>query len=141
MGGIFVPDTIAGVEGVTDGAAMISATGITGAGIIAFIAFNMTTIPCFAACAATKGELPKGKFKFTLLFWIVTSYTVGAAVYTMGNWWWSAFIWAAAAGVAITLIVLANKGILRFKRAGARRNKSKKTGCGGCCGGCSGCGK
>lgn len=141
VGGIFVPDTLAGVEGVTDAAAMISATGITGAGIIAFIAFNMTTIPCFAACAATKGELPKGKFKFTLLFWIVTSYTVGAAVYTMGNWWWSAFIWAAAAGVAITLIVLANKGVLRFKRAGARRNKSKKTGCGGCCGGCSGCGK
>lgn len=141
VGGIFVPDTLAGVEGVTDAAAMVSATGITAAGIIAFIAFNMTTIPCFAACAATKGELPKGKFKFTLLFWIVTSYTVGAAVYTMGNWWWSAFIWAAAVGVAITLIVLSNKGILRFKRAGAHRNKSKKTGCGGCCGGCSGCGK
>ena len=63
-----------GVEAVTQ---MIAATGITWQGCIAFIAFNMLTIPCFAACATAKGELKKGTFKNTLLFWIITSF-VGA---------------------------------------------------------------
>ena len=63
-----------GIEAVTQ---MIAATGITWQGCIAFIAFNMLTIPCFAACATAKGELKKGTFKNTLLFWIIASF-VGA---------------------------------------------------------------
>ena len=61
-------------EGVTAVVQMIQATGITWQGCISFIAFNMLTIPCFAACATAKGELKKGTFKFTLLFWIITSF-------------------------------------------------------------------
>ena len=116
VGGIGVPDSVAGIEGVSDAVAMVSATGITAAGIIAFIAFNMLTIPCFAACAAAKAELQKGKFKWTLLFWLFVSFTVSAAVYTIGNRWWTAFIWAAAVAAAVTLIVLRNKGKLTVKR-------------------------
>ena len=48
-------------EGVLEVVAMIAATGITPAGLISFIVFNMTTIPCFAAVATAKAELPKGK--------------------------------------------------------------------------------
>ena len=61
-------------EGVTAVTQMIYATGITWQGCISFIAFNMLTIPCFAACATAKGELKKGTFKFTLLFWIIASF-------------------------------------------------------------------
>ena len=60
---------------------MIIATGITWQGCIAFIAFNMLTIPCFAACATAKAELKKGTFKYTLLFWIITSYIGACFVY------------------------------------------------------------
>ena len=68
-------------DGITATVAMIHATGITWQGCISFIAFNMLTIPCFAACATAKAELPKGKFKWTLLFWITTSFVGSAFVY------------------------------------------------------------
>ena len=75
-------DIIAGdEEGITAVSYMIKATNITWQGCIAFIAFNMLTIPCFAACATAKAELKKGTFKYTLLFWIVTSFVATAFVY------------------------------------------------------------
>ncbi|MCH5148794.1 MAG: ferrous iron transporter B [Clostridiales bacterium] len=122
--GIIVGDTLAGFDGVADAAAMVSATGMTGAAIIAFIAFNMTTIPCFAACATAKAELPKGKFKWTLLFWLVASYIISAAVYTVGQWWWTLFIWLAAAAVVTAFIVLRNLG--KFDILGIFKRKNSK---------------
>lgn len=122
--GIIVGDSLAGIEGVADAAAMASATGITGAGIIAFIAFNMTTVPCFAACATAKAELPKGKFRWTLLFWLVASYIISSAVYTVGQWWWTLFIWLAAAGVVTVFIVL--KNLNKFDILGVFRRKNSK---------------
>ena len=95
---------------VATAVAMIEGTGITIPAIIAFIIFNMTTIPCFAACATAKGELPKGKFKWTVLFWVVTSYLASTAIYTVGSWWWTLFIWLAVIAVVVTLIVLRNTG-------------------------------
>ena len=68
-------------EGVAEAVVMITNTGITWPGAIAFIAFNMLTIPCFAACATAKGELQKGTFKWTLLFWIVASFIGASFVY------------------------------------------------------------
>lgn len=104
-------------EGILEAVIMIEATGISIPALISFIVFNMTTIPCFAACATAKAELPKGKFKWTLLFWLVTSYTVSSIVYTIGSWWWTAFIWVAAAAAVAVLIVLNNKGKINiFKR-------------------------
>ena len=69
-------------EGVESTYAMIYATGITWQGCISFIAFNMLTIPCFAAVATAKAELPKGTFKWTILFWLVVSFTVSTFVYS-----------------------------------------------------------
>ncbi len=80
------------------------------AGLIAFITFNMTTIPCFAACAAARAELPKGKFKYTLLFWLAASCVISSAVYTIGSWWWTLFIWIFVIAVVTALIVLKNTG-------------------------------
>lgn len=102
------------LEGVDSVAQMISATGIGVPALIAFIAFNMLTIPCFAAVATAKAEVPsKKKFNYTIIFWVVTSYIVSSMVYLIGEWWWTLFIWLAVWAVAITLTVLYNKGKLK----------------------------
>ena len=118
---------VAGFEGteagVAEAAIMIINTRITVPAIIAFIIFNMTTIPCFAACATAKGELPKGSFKWTVLFWIVTSYLAACAIYTVGSWWWTLFIWLAVIAAAIALIVLRNTGKLDIVKIFKRKKK------------------
>lgn len=96
-------------EGIIEAVAMIQATGITIPALIAFIAFNMTTIPCFAACATAKAELKKGTFIWTLLFWIVVSYVVSAIVFVVGTWWWTIFIFLALFVFTSYLISLFNK--------------------------------
>ena len=104
--------------GVGAVSAMIAGTGINVAGLIAFIAFNMLTIPCFAAVATAKAELPNKKsFNMTLLFWILTSYVAASMVYLVGTWWWTVFIFAAVWAAVIACIVLYNKGVLKFKKS------------------------
>ena len=101
---------IASEAGIGAVKAMILATGISVPGLLAFIAFNMTTIPCFAAVGTAKAELQdKKRYKWTLLFWIATSYIVSAMVYTIGSWWWTAFIWAAVVAAVAAVIVMRNK--------------------------------
>ena len=101
---------IASEAGIGAVKAMILATGISVPGLLAFIAFNMTTIPCFAAVGTAKAELQdKKRYKWTLLFWIATSYVVSAMVYTIGSWWWTAFIWAAVVAAVAVVIVMRNK--------------------------------
>ncbi len=93
------------------------------AALIAFIAFNMTTIPCFAACAAAKGELAKGKFRWTLLFWVAASYVIGAMVYTVGSWIWPLAVWAAVFAIAAVFIVLRNTGKFDITKIFKRKKK------------------
>ena len=98
-----------GVEAVTQ---MIAATGITWQGCISFVAFNMLTIPCFAACATAKGELKKGTFKWTLLFWIVTSFIGAGFVYcllscfSLSTLAWALPVTLCLIGVAVGLVFL-----------------------------------
>ena len=101
--------------GIAAAGAMIAATGITVPALISFIAFNMLTIPCFAAVATAKAELPtKKSFNFTLLFWLGTSYAVSTVIYLIGSWWWTVFIVAAVLAAVVVLIVLYNKGKINF---------------------------
>ena len=113
---------VAGFEGTEEGVAeaviMIQNTGITWQGCIAFIAFNMLTIPCFAACATARAELPKGQFKWTLLFWITASYLGSTVIYLFLSMFdANSYIWAVPsfagslvlAAVAIFFIVRYNK--------------------------------
>lgn len=109
LAAVIVGSLIATEDGVSEVTAMIQGTGIGIPGLISFIAFNMLTIPCFAACATARAELPKGKFKWTLLFWLATSYVVSMAIYLIGSWWWTCFIFIAAAAAAVALIVLWNQ--------------------------------
>ena len=121
-------------EGIQEVAALIThITADTGisvqeftAALIAFIAFNMTTIPCFAACATAKAELPKGKFKYTVLFWIIASFVISSMVYTIGAFVWPLGVWAAAIAVITVFIVLRNKG--KFDILGIFKRKNKKGG-------------
>lgn len=97
-------------EGVGAVQAMIMATNISIPALISFIAFNMTTIPCFAAVATAKAELgSKKSYTGTLIFWLLASYIVSAAIYTIGSWWWTAFIWAVVIGVLTYIIIVRNK--------------------------------
>ena len=104
---------VAGFEGTEDGVAevvkMIEVTGASVPALLSFIVFNLTTVPCFAAVASAKAELKKGTFRWTLLFWIVTSYISASAVYTIGSWWWTSFLWAGACATFVLFIVLKNK--------------------------------
>ena len=99
--------------------------GITWQGLIAFCVFNMLTVPCFAAAATVKAELPKGKFRYTLAFWLLTSYITSSIVYVVLSWWWTAFIVAAALALVIAFFVLRGRGRLtagkRGKASPARR--------------------
>ncbi len=96
-------------DGIYEVTVMIAETGITVPALLSFIAFNMLTVPCFAAVATAKAEVGKGKFKWTLLFWIFTSYLVSTIVYTSGQWWWTTFVWVAVAAVSVVGIVLYNQ--------------------------------
>lgn len=106
-------------DGVDAVQAMIMSTGITIPALISFIAFNMTTIPCFAAVATAKGELQNNKrYKGTLIFWLISSYAVGSMIYTIGSWWWTLFIWLAVIALVVVLILIKNKKItLKPRRA------------------------
>ena len=96
-------------EGVGEIVVIIRATGVGVPALISFIAFNMLTVPCFAAVAAARGELGKGKLKWTLLFWVVVSYIVSSMVYTIGEWVWTIVLWVVLATVAVVGISLYNQ--------------------------------
>ena len=114
-------------EGVLEAATMIEATGITWQGCIAFIAFNMLTIPCFAACATAKAELPKGQFKWTLLFWIVASYIGSAVIYSVLSCFTTdamTLAWSIPVTIAIVLLAAGcvTYIILRNKKLAQKEN-------------------
>ena len=95
---------------------------------------NIIGRACFAAVATAKAELPSKKsFRGTLLFWVATSYVVGTMVYLIGTWWWTVFIFAALWAAAITLIVLTNKGKIKWPSRKAKALKpATPIGCVGC---------
>ncbi len=96
-------------EGGTDVMIMALGTGITWQALVAFIVFNLTTIPCFAAVATAKGETAEGKFKWTLIFWIVASFIASSIVYVVLSWWWTTFIVVAIATLLFGILYIKNK--------------------------------
>ena len=112
LGGALNEETMEGWEAVSF---LVTETGITWQGLIAFTVFNMLTIPCFAAAATVKGETPKGKFKFTVAFWMITSYLTATAVFVVLSWWWTVFILAAVIALVVAYFILRNKGKINLK--------------------------
>ena len=81
-------------------------------------------MPCFAAAATVKAELPKGKFRWTLAFWLLTSYLTSTAIYLMFTWWWTAFIVAALIALVVAYFVLRNKG--KINLSFRKKNKAAR---------------
>ena len=110
-------------DGVTAVNQMIQATGITWQGCISFIAFNMLTIPCFAACATAKGELKKGTFKYTLAFWIIASFLGAGFVYALLSCFsLNTLAWALPVTLALVLALVSTFiTIFRLKKRNALR--------------------
>jgi Fe2+ transport system protein B len=96
-------------QGIAAASQMIIATGATIPALIAFITFNMTTVPCTSAVATAKAELPKSKYATTILFWLVCSYIVSMIVYIVGSWWWTLFIVLLVSALLIVGIHYINK--------------------------------
>ena len=106
--GILIESGDFGEEGY-EVVAMIAATGIDVPGLISFIVFNMSTIPCFATVATAKGELGKEKIGKTLLFWIVTSYLASTVTYLILKYWWTVFILLFIFAIVVFIISTYNK--------------------------------
>lgn len=102
-------------EGASSAAQMIVACGMGAdresvAALLSFIVFNMTTIPCFAAVATAKSELPSAKsFNWTLVFWLAASYIASCIVYTIGAFIWPVAVWIVAVVVMCVVIHNVNK--------------------------------
>lgn len=121
--GAVLPDWDDGESGIGAVMALMESTGVTWQGLIAFCVFNMLTIPCFAAAAAVRGETPKGKFKNTVAFWMLTSYLTATIVYTVLSWWWTAFILVALIALVVIFFVFRNKGMIRWGKKSKQRNE------------------
>ena len=90
--GLVAKEVVADALEVVSGgnvAGLVTGTGISLGGLVAFLVFNLTTIPCFAAVATAKGELPKGQLKWTVLFWLGTSYVVALMTRLVFDWVWT----------------------------------------------------
>ena len=108
-------------------AALFQTAGIGNAAVVAFMAFNLLAIPCFAAVGAARSELGKCKsFKGALLWWILSAYVVSMIIFLVGSWWWTCFIFLAIIAAAVTIIVLHNKGKFNFPQGGIRQLLRRK---------------
>ena len=85
-----VADALVSVAGGAEAVGrMVVGTGISLGGLVAFLVFNLTTIPCFASVATAKAELPKGQLWKTILFWLGTSYVFALIVRLAFDWAWT----------------------------------------------------
>lgn len=97
-------ETLASVVGVDGFTGIVQATGISNAAVLAFSVFNLLTIPCFAAIATAKTELGNRKtYIWTIVYWFLLSYVLGAITYVSFRYVWTLAI---SVPVTVALIVL-----------------------------------
>lgn len=84
--------------------ALVLESGVTTAGIFAYMAFNLLTIPCMATVGAAAAEFGSAKKTLlAILFWLGTSYIVALIINLVGTYWWTIFIFAFLIAVLITI--------------------------------------
>ena len=97
-------ETLASVVGVDGFTGIVQATGLSAAAVLAFSVFNLLTIPCFAAIATAKTELGNRKtYIWTIVYWFLLSYVLGAITYVSFRYVWTLAI---SVPVTVALIVL-----------------------------------
>ena len=79
------------------------AISLTAATAYSFAAYNLFTIPCFAAIGAARGEQSRKQFWITLAWWFFMSYGVAALINGVGQLYGLA-IWA---GIVVTVVLVA----------------------------------
>lgn len=84
-------------------------TGMAGGvpAAIAFMAFNLLSVPCMAAVGAASGELTKKRHLWGAVgYWMLTAYVVSALIFWIGTYWWISLILAGtiAASVGIKIV-------------------------------------
>lgn len=87
--------TVASITGLIakeDVVATMGSLGLTeetialgNAGIYAFAAYNLFTLPCFAAVATAKSESSKKGFLITLAWWLGASYVISMCIFWIGK--------------------------------------------------------
>lgn len=69
---------------------------------LAFMAFNLLSVPCMAAVGAASGEFSKKKHLWgAVCYWMITAYVVSALVFWIGTYWWISLILAGAIAIAV----------------------------------------
>ena len=100
-------------------------TGMAGGwpAAVAFMVFNLLSVPCMAAVAAAAGEFQsRKKLWFAIGYWMGTAYIVSAVVFWFlfaiyKGFWWIDLIVVAVIAIVITAIVL----IKKYARKGDNR--------------------
>lgn len=88
----------------------VTASGVSTAGVVSFMAFNLLSVPCMAAVGAAAGELGSPKHTANAIgFWILTAYLVSMMIYLVGTYWWTVFIFAALLAGIIAAAHFINK--------------------------------
>ncbi len=78
--------------------------------IYAFAAFNLVTVPCFAAIGVAGGEsASKRGFAVTVIWWLLSSYVVSLVIYWVGTLFEASVLWGivSALGVIALMALLA----------------------------------
>jgi ferrous iron transport protein B len=92
--------------------------------MLAFMAFNLLSVPCMAAVAAARGEFKDKKWLFkAILFWIATAYITALVIF------WTGTLFAVNAWLGALAIAVIAAGIFcaaRFKLIGKIKALFKK---------------
>lgn len=90
--------------------ALVTESGVSTAGIFAYMAFNLLTIPCMATVGAAAAEFGSAKkTALAILFWMATSYVVAFIINMVGSYWWTAFIFAFVIAAILIIAHFAEK--------------------------------
>ena len=92
---------------------------ISGLGAYSFVAYNLLTVPCVATISASFAEQGKLNGLKSMLFQIVTAYTVSLAIYQLGTLF-SRHTTASTVAIVVTVVVIAVIFAVRYliKRRG-----------------------
>jgi len=119
--------TITGLIAKEDVVATMASLGLTEAtinlstaAVFSFAAYNLFTLPCFAAVATAKSESSKKGFIVTLLWWLGASYVVSFIVY----WTLALLAKSVILGILLILVLVALVVVLGIYLSGRLNKKT-----------------
>lgn len=91
---------------------------------LAFMAFNLLSVPCMAAVGAASGEFrSKKKLWFAIGYWMATAYIVSALIFVCFYFPWVGITFLCL--IAALIIFLSVKAIIKRKTAGASKSRQE----------------